>query len=88
MLTIVADDVGRHDFLLTPCSPETFAIIYQHTGEHPSCFGNLVMSLAAFDTQIDSLPLVPDDGVTFVISQAPVFGIPWIERKQKEEESK
>src|SRR5438270_11160879 len=28
MLTIVADDVGRHDFLLTPCSPETFEIIY------------------------------------------------------------
>src|SRR5216110_1561444 len=27
MLTIVEDDVGRHDFLLTPCSPETFQII-------------------------------------------------------------
>ena len=27
MLEIVSDDVGRHDFLLTPCSKETFAII-------------------------------------------------------------
>src|SRR5947209_203778 len=29
MFTIVADDVGRHDFLLTPCSPETFRINYR-----------------------------------------------------------
>ncbi|MCA1658380.1 MAG: urea carboxylase-associated family protein, partial [Verrucomicrobiaceae bacterium] len=28
MFTIVEDDVGRHDFLLTPCSPETFQLIY------------------------------------------------------------
>jgi len=28
MWTIVEDTVGRHDFLLTPCSPETFTIIY------------------------------------------------------------
>src|SRR5262249_26775351 len=48
MFTIVADDVGRHDFLLTPCSPETFAILYQHEGDHPSCFGNLCAGLSAF----------------------------------------
>src|SRR2546423_6792152 len=30
MLTIAADDVGRHDFLLAPCSAATFAIIYQN----------------------------------------------------------
>ena len=41
MFTILADDVGRHDFLLTPCSIETFRIIYNHQGDHPSCFGNL-----------------------------------------------
>ena len=28
MLRIVEDKVGRHDFLLTPCSRETFRIIY------------------------------------------------------------
>jgi uncharacterized protein len=27
MFSIIADDVGRHDFLLTPCSPETFQIL-------------------------------------------------------------
>jgi uncharacterized protein YcgI (DUF1989 family) len=56
MLTIVADDVGRHDFLLTPCSPETFALIYRHTGEHPSCFGNLVQGLASFGIGPDEIP--------------------------------
>src|SRR5437762_13829358 len=29
MFTITEDEVGRHDFLLTPCSPETFQIIYK-----------------------------------------------------------
>src|SRR5436309_7897253 len=41
MFTITADDVGRHDFLLTPCSSETFEIIYQDKAPHPSCFENL-----------------------------------------------
>src|SRR5437868_302964 len=48
MLKIVADDVGRHDFLLTPCSPETFKIIYRETNYHPSCFENLAKHLASF----------------------------------------
>ena len=56
MFTILADDVGRHDFLLTPCSPETFRLIYGHQGEHPSCFGNLCGSLAAFDIEPDEIP--------------------------------
>ena len=29
MWTIVEDTVGRHDFLLTPCSLEMFRILYQ-----------------------------------------------------------
>ena len=32
MLTITDDSVGRHDFLFTPCSAETFALIYGETG--------------------------------------------------------
>jgi uncharacterized protein len=56
MFTIVADDVGRHDFLLTPCSPETFAILYKHEGAHPSCFGNLCGGLAAFGVEPDAIP--------------------------------
>ena len=44
MWTIVDDTVGRHDFLLTPCSPDTFRILYKHTGHHPSCFQNLAQA--------------------------------------------
>ena len=56
MLTIVEDDVGRHDFLLTPCSPETFEIIYKNTQPHPSCFANLAERLAPFGIAPDSIP--------------------------------
>jgi uncharacterized protein YcgI (DUF1989 family) len=56
MLTIVEDDVGRHDFLLTPCSPETFQIIYKNTQPHPSCFANLAEHLAPFGIAPDSIP--------------------------------
>ena len=56
MWTIVEDTVGRHDFLLTPCSPETFTILYQTTGHHPSCFENLVRGLAPFGIAPDAIP--------------------------------
>ena len=56
MWTIVEDTVGRHDFLLTPCSPETFSIIYGTTGHHPSCFENLVRNLAPFGIEPDVIP--------------------------------
>jgi uncharacterized protein len=56
MLTIVADTVGRHDFLYTPCSPETFTIIYGTSGHHPSCFENLVGALARFGIGADAIP--------------------------------
>lgn len=48
MFTILDDTVGRHDFLLTPCSQEMFEILYRHRGHHPSCFENLHTSLARF----------------------------------------
>jgi uncharacterized protein YcgI (DUF1989 family) len=56
MLTIVDDTVGRHDFLYTPCSPETFKIIYGQTAYHPSCFENLAMALAPFGIGPDNIP--------------------------------
>ncbi|MBA3435776.1 MAG: urea carboxylase-associated family protein [Chloroflexi bacterium] len=56
MLTIVEDRVGRHDFLLTPCSPEMFRILYRHAGHHPSCFENLATSLAPYGISSDALP--------------------------------
>jgi uncharacterized protein YcgI (DUF1989 family) len=56
MFTIVEDDVGRHDFLLTPCSAETFQIIYKEARYHPSCFENLSTNLAPFGIAPDSIP--------------------------------
>src|SRR3954469_4261031 len=56
IFTIVADDVGRHDFLLTPCSRETFEIIYNHEGHHPSCLENLATNLARFGITADAIP--------------------------------
>jgi uncharacterized protein YcgI (DUF1989 family) len=56
MLTILRDTVGRHDFLYTPCSAETFALIYHHDGAHPSCFDNLSRALAPFGILPDSIP--------------------------------
>ena len=44
MFTILADTVGRHDFLLTPCSQEMFEILYRCEGHHPSCFENLCIA--------------------------------------------
>lgn len=47
MATIVADTVGVHDLTLTPCSQETFDLLYPEFGgaEHPSCFANLCTAL-------------------------------------------
>ena len=56
LFTIERDDVGRHDFLLTPCSPETFRIIYGQTGHHPSCLDNLSRSLAPFGVGESRIP--------------------------------
>jgi uncharacterized protein len=57
MLRIVADSVGRHDFLLTPCSADTFRLLYDR-GTAPSrgCFENFVDTLAAYEIPADSIP--------------------------------
>jgi uncharacterized protein len=57
MFTILEDSVGKHDFLLTPCSPETFEILYEdHEGYHPSCFENLAKNLKEFGIAEDAIP--------------------------------
>jgi uncharacterized protein len=57
MFTILEDRVGRHDFLLTPCSPETFEMLYEdHEGYHPSCFENLTRSLGPYGIDGDNIP--------------------------------
>lgn len=56
MFRITGDSVGRHDFLYTPCSADTFALIYKHAGPHPSCFENLARSLGPFGIDPDRIP--------------------------------
>jgi uncharacterized protein YcgI (DUF1989 family) len=56
MFEIVEDTVGRHDFLLAPCSAEMFKITYGHTEAHQGCFGNLKKSLAQFGIEGDEIP--------------------------------
>jgi uncharacterized protein len=56
MLRIVSDDVGRHDFLLAPCSSDMFRIIYGDTEPHQGCCGNLAAALAHYSIPADAIP--------------------------------
>ncbi len=57
LLRIVEDTVGRHDFLLTPCSADTFRIIYGDEHPHRGCFGNLAAALAPYGIEPDRIPV-------------------------------
>jgi uncharacterized protein YcgI (DUF1989 family) len=78
LLQIVEDTVGRHDFLLTPCSADTFRIIYGDPAPHRGCFGNLAAALAPYGITPDRIPTafnifmnVPIDSETGAIRVAP-----------------
>jgi uncharacterized protein YcgI (DUF1989 family) len=78
MFRMMEDTVGRHDFLLTPCSKDTFRIIYGHTDPHHGCFGNLLDALAPYGISGDNIPVcfnifmhVAVDGVTGRIDVRP-----------------
>ena len=78
LLRILEDTVGRHDFLLTPCSADTFRIIYGDANPHRGCFGNLAAALAPYGIAPDAIPVafncfmnVPIDGATGALTVAP-----------------
>ena len=78
MFTMIEDTVGKHDFLLTPCSAEMFRIIYGHTEPHQGCFGNLREALKEYGILPDDIPTcfnifmnVPVDGITGRVSVLP-----------------
>lgn len=78
MFNMLEDTVGRHDFLLTPCSRDTFRIIYGHTDPHRGCFGNLSESLKEYGIAPDNIPVcfnifmhVSVDGETGKVSVQP-----------------
>lgn len=89
MFTIGEDQVGRHDFLLTPCSQEMFEILYKVKGHHPSCFENLYTHLAPHGIQPSQITTtfnvfmnvrVREDGVVSVEPPTSRAG-QWVELK-------
>ena len=55
MFRIAEDTAGRHDFMVSPCSPEMFERTYGVKG-HPSCLENLSKNLAPFGIEPDRVP--------------------------------
>lgn len=56
MMVILEDTNGRNDFLLAPCSKETFEIMYNYKGYHPSCLENLTINLKQYGIGQDDIP--------------------------------
>jgi uncharacterized protein YcgI (DUF1989 family) len=56
LVKIIEDTVGSHDFLLTPCSCDTFRIIYGDEHPHQGCEGNLRNALHGLGVEIDAFP--------------------------------
>ena len=56
MMEIKKDTNGRNDFLLAPCSPETFKIMYNNPNYHPSCLVNLYHNLFSYGIELDDIP--------------------------------
>lgn len=78
MFEILEDTCGRHDFTLTPCSKEMFAIIYGETEGRPGCEGNLAQALAPYGIGVDRVPIafnifmnVSVDGATGAVTVLP-----------------
>ena len=76
MLTILADDVGRHDMLYSSCSLEMFRMQYGVTGYHANCNDNLSAALRELGITPGRLPTAlnffmgvqvePDGRLTFL----------------------
>jgi uncharacterized protein YcgI (DUF1989 family) len=56
MLTIIADDVGRHDFLYASCTLEMYRRQYAVTGYHANCHDNLCAALHTLGIEPRPLP--------------------------------
>lgn len=55
MLRIIEDTCGRHDFLFTPCSKDTFRIQYGDKNPLPGCFGHLATAFKEFKIEEDQI---------------------------------
>jgi hypothetical protein len=56
MLTVEADDVGRHDFLYGACTPEMYRIQYGIEAGHANCHDNLSAALRECGIAPEPLP--------------------------------
>lgn len=56
MVKLIEDTVGTHDFLLTPCSCDTFRIIYGDERPHHGCEGNLRSAFAGLGVELEAFP--------------------------------
>lgn len=75
MLTIVEDEVGRHDMLYAPCSLEMYRMQYGVEGYHPNCHDNLGAALREAGVEPGPIPnalnffmnveVRPDGGLAF-----------------------
>ncbi len=75
MLRILEDSVGRHDFLLTPCSKDTFRIIYGDKDPHQGCFGNLSHALSPYGIGPDQIPVAFNIFMNVVIDSKGAFTV-------------
>ncbi|HBQ48176.1 MAG TPA: urea carboxylase-associated protein, partial [Hyphomonas atlantica] len=57
MLKIVKDEVGRHDFTLTPCSKDTFRKLYNEADPQGGCQENLEAALSEYGIGPDDIPI-------------------------------
>ena len=78
MLTITKDTAQCHDFLLTPCSKQTFRHFYPDKPVHRGCFGDLVEALEPYGIGPDNIPTafnifmnVPVDGESGLLAVKP-----------------
>lgn len=56
LLTIVADEVGRHDLLYPWCNPRLYERIWGQV-DHPNCHDNLLAALAPYGVAASELPM-------------------------------
>ena len=56
LLTIVADEVGRHDMLYAWCRPEFYKRLFNDDA-HPNCHDNLLNALRPFGVTDEELPM-------------------------------
>lgn len=56
MLKIIEDTVKSHDFMLTPCSKDTFRLLYDDYDCNCGCEENLISAFNDLGVQFESLP--------------------------------